>query len=102
MPRDTGTPVPTSARLSRRNFLEATAAGVGAAALGTASAAAEGRAAPSGAAARPIGLLYPQQNAHRNLLDLSGLWQFQLDPKNEGEAARWFERLPAPRTIAVP
>jgi beta-glucuronidase len=38
----------------------------------------------------------------RDLVDLSGLWQFQLDPKDEGEASRWFDRLPAPRSIAVP
>ncbi|WP_447987168.1 beta-glucuronidase [Nitrospira sp. Nam74] len=48
------------------------------------------------------GLLYPQQNQARNVLDLSGLWQFQLDPKEEGEAQAWFNTLPAPRAIAVP
>ena len=48
------------------------------------------------------GLLYPQQNQLRNVLDLSGLWQFQLDPKEEGEAKGWFKALPAPRQIAVP
>src|SRR5688572_13661505 len=41
------------------------------------------------------GLLYPQQNQLRNLLDTSGLWQFQLDPKEEGEAKGWFKALPA-------
>ena len=35
-------------------------------------------------------------------MDLSGFWQFQLDPKEEGEAARWFAALPAARTVAVP
>jgi len=48
------------------------------------------------------GLLYPQQNQARNVLDTSGLWQFQLDPKEEGEAQGWFRALPAPRPIAVP
>lgn len=48
------------------------------------------------------GLLYPQQNHVRNLLDTSGLWQFQLDPREEGEAQGWFNVLPAPRPIAVP
>jgi beta-glucuronidase len=48
------------------------------------------------------GLLRPRQNQHRSVLDLSGLWQFQLDAKDEGEAARWFSALPAPRPIAVP
>ena len=48
------------------------------------------------------GLLYPQQNQVRNVLDISGLWQFQLDPKEEGEAQGWFKALPAPRPIPVP
>ena len=46
--------------------------------------------------------LYPQQNAHRNLFDLSGLWSFQLDPQEIGEKDGWFHALPAPRSIAVP
>lgn len=57
------------------------------------------RSAPRGSR---VGTLQPRQNAHRNTFDLSGLWDFQLDPKDEGEGARWFERLPAPRAIAVP
>jgi beta-glucuronidase len=58
--------------------------------------------ASAGGPSPAAGLLYPQQNAHRNLVDLSGLWQFQLDPGKEGETACWFEGLPMPRTIAVP
>lgn len=46
--------------------------------------------------------LYPQQNAHRNRLDLSGIWNFQLDPQEQGEAAGWFNGLPQPQSIAVP
>jgi len=46
--------------------------------------------------------LYPQQNAHRNLFDLGGLWSFQLDPQEIGEKDGWFSGLPAPRNIAVP
>ena len=46
--------------------------------------------------------LYPQQNARRNLCDLSGLWSFQLDPQDSGEKDGWFRALPAPRSIAVP
>ena len=45
------------------------------------------------------GLLYPLQNQMRNILDLSGIWQFQLDPKKEGEAQEWFNALPAARPI---
>jgi beta-glucuronidase len=48
------------------------------------------------------GLLYPQQNHFRNVLDTSGLWQFQLDPPEEGEARGWCTSLPNPRPIAVP
>lgn len=52
---------------------------------------------------KPIGgLLYPQQNLHRNLLDLSSIWEFQLDPSEVGERQQWFSRLPSPRFIPVP
>jgi len=57
---------------------------------------------PSPAAPPRRGLLRPQQNQIRNLIDTSGIWEFQLDPAGEGEARRWFERLPSPRAIAVP
>lgn len=46
--------------------------------------------------------LRPLVNRHRDLLDLSGLWQFQTDPDKRGEAAGWALALPAPRQIAVP
>jgi beta-glucuronidase len=47
-------------------------------------------------------MLYPQQNDVRNLLDLSGFWDFKLDPDEVGENENWFDGLAAPRTIAVP
>jgi beta-glucuronidase len=47
-------------------------------------------------------MLYPQQNDIRNLLDLSGFWDFQLDPEEAGEGEGWFNWLAAPRAIAVP
>lgn len=50
----------------------------------------------------PAIALYPQQNAVRNRLDLSGIWNFQLDPKDEGEKNGWFNGLPEPQSIAVP
>ena len=91
--------------MSRRAFLSRTAA-AGAATLVSGHAVAQSRPEapiPRGATAPARGgLLYPQQNQVRNLLDLSGLWQFQLDPKEEGEAQGWFTALPAPRPIAVP
>ena len=46
--------------------------------------------------------LYPQQNTHRNRLDLSGIWNFQLDPQEQGEVEGWFNGLPQPTSIAVP
>jgi beta-glucuronidase len=48
------------------------------------------------------GLLYPQRNQTRDVIDLSGLWQFQMDPQGEGEAQGWFWGLPSPRKIPVP
>lgn len=50
----------------------------------------------------PGGLLVPQQNRLRNVLDTSGIWLCQLDPREEGEANSWFNALPRPRPIAVP
>ncbi len=47
-------------------------------------------------------MLYPQQNDVRNVLDLSGFWDFRLDPTDEGEGAGWYNGLSAPRAIAVP
>ncbi len=47
-------------------------------------------------------MLYPQQNDHRNRLDLSGFWDFVLDPDEVGESEGWFNGLQQPRTIAVP
>lgn len=47
-------------------------------------------------------MLYPQQNPSRNLLDLSGLWDFQPDPDEIGETQGFFEVLPNPRPLAVP
>ena len=47
-------------------------------------------------------MLYPQQNDVRNVLDLSGFWDFKLDPDDAGESAEWFNKLDDPRAIAVP
>ncbi len=47
-------------------------------------------------------MLYPQQNDIRNVLDLSGFWDFKLDPDEIGEERGWFRELESPRTIAVP
>lgn len=47
-------------------------------------------------------LLYPHESTTRSTRDLSGLWRFRLDPKNEGEGGRWFDGLTDARTIPVP
>ncbi|MFN3335676.1 MAG: beta-galactosidase, partial [Caldilinea sp.] len=47
-------------------------------------------------------MLYPQQNDRRNLFDLSGIWEFCLDPDDKGITFGWMHRLPEPRPIAVP
>ena len=96
--------------ISRRDFLMGVGIAGGAAAAGPgallgANSAPEGPENDITAEVEKPGLLgamRPQQNAHRNLMDLSGFWQFQLDPKNEGEQANWKDGLPSPRVIPVP
>lgn len=92
--------------MSRRDFVSTTVTSVaGAALLGSQAAGQTGPSTPAarlGPASEVRGLLYPQQNQLRNVLDASGLWDFQLDPKQEGETQGWFKALPAPRPIAVP
>src|SRR3984893_3602433 len=97
--------VPVSSAMNRRQFVARTALASAAVLVGT-EAVAQTR--PDSPAPKPTpssgrdSSLHPQQNQFRNLLDVSGLWHFQLDPKEEGESQRWFNELPAPRTIAVP
>ena len=93
--------------LDRRQFLVGGALAVGAT-VGVAGAragadpAAGGQpmAAPARAVEEPP--LRPQQNQFRNVRDLSGLWQFQLDPDASGDQHGWPSALPSPRPIAVP
>ncbi len=47
-------------------------------------------------------MLYPIQNDVRNRLDLSGIWDFQIDPHERGVPERWYDGLQRPRPIAVP
>jgi beta-glucuronidase len=47
-------------------------------------------------------MLYPIQNDIRNKLELSGIWDFQIDPDETGESSAWHTALPQPRPIAVP
>ncbi len=47
-------------------------------------------------------MLYPIQTDSRALMDLSGIWDFQLD-NGQAFEEKWFERpLPAPTTMPVP
>jgi beta-glucuronidase len=48
-------------------------------------------------------MLRPQDTSARESKNLGGLWQFALDPNEEGRAARWFAGpLPEAREMAVP
>lgn len=47
-------------------------------------------------------MLRPQQNATRSTLDLSGLWDFGIDPDDIGVADAWYSGIPQPRQVAVP
>ncbi|MGE5552215.1 MAG: beta-glucuronidase [Bacteroidota bacterium] len=47
-------------------------------------------------------MLYPQENARRELRTLDGFWDFQIDPDEAGEAQGWFQALPDPEPMAVP
>lgn len=47
-------------------------------------------------------MLYPIRNAYRQTLDLSGFWEFQIDPDDIGVQKSWQTGLPQPRPIAVP
>lgn len=47
-------------------------------------------------------MLYPIQNNVRNKLDLSGIWDFKIDPGEVGEASGWATGLEGARPMAVP
>jgi beta-glucuronidase len=86
---------------SRRDFLMLTTT-VGLAAATGATAHAQTSAAAT-VPVRPVPCaLRPQQNETRHVLELAGLWEFQLDPESVGEGAGWPTQLPSPRLTAVP
>ncbi len=88
-----------SDRASRRDILMLTAtAGLAVGAGVPTDAAAQ---APPPIRTVPCALL-PQQTPTRDVLELAGLWDFQLDPGDVGEGQGWIKALPAPRLIAVP
>jgi beta-glucuronidase len=85
---------------SRRDFLLLTTS-IGLAAGAAGAVEAQPRPPASKVQAVPCALA-PRQTATRNLLDLAGLWDFQLDPDDRGESQGWATQLPAPVLIGVP
>jgi beta-glucuronidase len=47
-------------------------------------------------------MLYPQSNAHRQMRDLSGFWDFRFDPDDQGRSQGWGAGFDAEEIIAVP
>ncbi len=47
-------------------------------------------------------MLYPQINPYRQVLDLSGLWDFRFDPNRAGETLGWHAGFDPAEIIAVP
>ncbi|SDN27016.1 beta-glucuronidase [Actinomyces ruminicola] len=48
-------------------------------------------------------MLSVRNSASRAVVSLDGVWRFQLDPEDRGQAERWFATpLPAPRPMPVP
>ncbi len=89
----------------RRGFLKRAAAGAAVSLVSTGAARADNEPAKPRKADNPgplLARLYPQTNRFRTVLDLSGLWDFMLDPDDRGATEGWALRLPAPRQIAVP
>lgn len=47
-------------------------------------------------------MLYPQINPFRQVIDLSGFWDFRFDPRGQGERLGWATGFDGGRPIAVP
>jgi beta-glucuronidase len=47
-------------------------------------------------------MIRPQTNAHRDVVDLSGVWRIRFDPDDRGEAQGWAAGIGEGRAIAVP
>src|SRR3954452_7736858 len=93
-----------SASFDRREFLATGAGALGVALAGSSDASAQTarRKVDEPKKARSLPPLRPQQNRFRDVCDLSGLWQFQMDPDGVGEANAWHTSLPKARLIPVP
>ncbi|MFW5980855.1 MAG: beta-glucuronidase [Halanaerobiaceae bacterium] len=46
--------------------------------------------------------LYPAESETRQVIDLSGIWNFQVDFKEEGREKEWYKGLPDPVQVPVP
>ena len=46
--------------------------------------------------------LYPCESETRQVIDLSGIWNFQVDFENEGREEDWYQGLPHPTQVPVP
>lgn len=51
---------------------------------------------------RTCQMLYPKNTVSRRTVSMDGMWNFQLDWKQEGEAKSWKDGLPDPDRIPVP
>lgn len=89
---------PLQPTLTRR---EALGAGAAVALASTVSGPAAGHSKPAALSPR-FTPLYPHESATRSVRDLSGLWDFRLDPKDEGERLGWSDGFRADRRIPVP
>ena len=48
-------------------------------------------------------MLFPRPSRSRQIIDLSGIWQFQLDQPGDHFTAEWAgQDLPQPQPMAVP
>ena len=47
-------------------------------------------------------MLYPQNNRHRAVLDLSGFWEVKVDSDDQGVEANWSQGFEADALVAVP
>lgn len=47
-------------------------------------------------------LLYPRVTPTRRIQTMNGTWDFQFDPRGEGEWQHWSEKLPEPVSMPVP
>ena len=47
-------------------------------------------------------MLYPKMNGFREVIDLSGFFDFKLDPDNVGEEKNWQKGVESSRSIGIP